>query len=323
MFVLGIGWYAVDAFFVRSVASVSVKIEGAETARVSVQKNGVDVVAVECAGNCALEGIPPFEYDLVAVSEGFKPHSEKIRLERSDRLYRTVSMVRDVRTAEYRKDRTEAIGDIRGKRALLSETGAEAAGRTVLGTFGGTDYFTDVSPKFRLVARTGGKDTVLFASNEKPGIAYSDADGLLWLEAGKLSALFDLRTGTREFPNFGTGVEKIARIGDGSVVTAVASGSVTAFDRTYGSVSKNPLYGDYVLLSGGRVLGLVPKGDTAKASILGFEDALTSRIVLDSGAGNRNVVFESDADYRYLLLENGAVVLESADGSREILENFE
>jgi hypothetical protein len=317
---------AVYFLFVRNVSALTVTVEGPTVARVSLQKGGADMVAVACQGTCVIEKIPPFDYDLVVKADGFVPYSETVSITKSSRFSKTVAMVRDVRTEDYHKEASEAIGEINDKRAVLAETGAEDAGRQYLGSFSGTVFFIDHSPSFRLVARADGKDTEMFTSAsgvaDEPSAIYSDADGLLWLEAQGSSTLFDLAGGRKEFPSFPSGVEKIAKIG-ADQITAVVAGSVYTYRRADGTVEKTPLYSDYALLPDNRVVGLVSRGDDAKAGLLNLPDSDKSRIIVDSGAGKRKTVYETDDTVQYVWTESGSVVLGKDDGSKEVLKNFE
>lgn len=150
-----------------------------------------------------------------------------------------------------------------------------------------------------------------------------NSDGLLWLETEGNSTLFDCISETHDFPAFPKGVEKIARISKGNDITAVIAGSVFFFDRTNKTVAKNPLYSDIVLLPDNRIVGLISKGDEAKSSLLNFPDSEKSRVIIDSRAGNRKVVFETEDSLKYLRFESGALLLENDSGEKEILKNYE
>ncbi|MDQ1343812.1 MAG: hypothetical protein QG650_532, partial [Patescibacteria group bacterium] len=71
----------------------------------------------------------------------------------------------NVTTETYRPDRKEAVAELRSKRAILSESGAEEAGREYLGQYRGLDYYEEKIPNFRLVERSAeGLEKILFQS---------------------------------------------------------------------------------------------------------------------------------------------------------------
>lgn len=165
-------------------------------------KGNADVLSLDCAKDCTISKIPPLDYRLVIKAEGFKTYEENLSIRTTDRIYRIIDMEREASTEIYKEDRKEAISEIRSKRAILAETGAEDAGREYYGQYRGMDYYADKVPTFKLMERSSdGSDKTLFqtASGAGFGVVLGEG-GLLWIDAGGASSLFDLETGDRDYP---------------------------------------------------------------------------------------------------------------------------
>lgn len=143
-------------FLVRNVSSLVLTVGGPESATVSLKKGEATIIAAECERTCAIPEIPPFDYELVVSSTGFLSQSQRLSIRSRDQISLKFDLVRDVRTEGFRSDRKEAIGEIRAKRAILAESGAEEARREFVGQYRGNDYYVDRIPEYRLVERKGG-----------------------------------------------------------------------------------------------------------------------------------------------------------------------
>lgn len=98
----------------------------------TLQKGGADMLAVSCNKTCVLKQIPPFDYTLTVTADGFVPYHETMHITRSSQFSKTISLVRNVHTEDYRMEAVEAIEEIKNKRRILSETGAENTEREFL-----------------------------------------------------------------------------------------------------------------------------------------------------------------------------------------------
>lgn len=82
----------------------------------------------------------------------------------NDKIYRIVELERQVVTLPFRSDKKEAVAELRSKRAILSEEGAEEKGRQYYGQYRGLDYYSDSVPEFKLYARdSDGNETVPYS----------------------------------------------------------------------------------------------------------------------------------------------------------------
>lgn len=312
-------------FFIKNVSELRVAVDGPQTARVSLMKGDSPILSAECSGDCTIAKIPPFDYDLVVEAEGFVTHVEQLSIRNNDKIYRMVSLARDVTTETYRPDRKDAIAEIRAKRAILSETGAEIAGREYLGQYRGLDYYDDRVPNFRLVERSPeGEEKVLFSTDRGESFRVVVGDGgLLWVEAGGASSLFDLETGDRDYPPFPSGITKVAKTPKKGYFVATDKDSAYTYDRTSKSFDENRLYSDFLPFSDGKVVALVKKGDDLRASLVNLGSSDKSYVFTDRGAGDRKVIFSTDRLVTNLHSDSGSVILEFEDGSKEVLKNYE
>lgn len=312
-------------FFIKNVSELRVAVEGPSTARVSLMKGNSAILSAECPKDCTLAKIPPFDYELVVEAEGFVKYSEYLSIRNNDKIYREISLSRDVTTEAYREDRKEAIAEIRAKRAILSETGALEAGREYLGQYRGFDYYDEKVPNFRLVERSAdGEEKVLFATDRGEAFRVLVGDGgLLWVEAGGASSLFDLETGDRDYPPFPSGITKVAKTYRNGYLVATDKDSAYAYQRETKSFDKNRLYSDFLPLPDGKVVALVKKGDGTKASLLNLGNPDRSYVFADRGAGDRKVLYSTDRTISNLHSDSGSVILEFEDGSKEVLKNYE
>lgn len=234
-------------------------------------KGNADVLSSECEGNCSISKVPPFDYELVVKAEGYKPYSETVSIRTNDKLYRVVELERDVVTVAYQvEDKKEAIAEIRSKRAILAEEGAEENGREYYGQFRGLDYFSDKLPEYKLVSRDAdGKDQTVFSVGVgvEPKVVLGE-DGALWIDAEGASALFDLRTGETLHPTFPSGISKVGRGARPGTFVVADEYSAYSYDKTSKSLDKVALYSDYVPFADGKIVALVRKGDEKRASLL-------------------------------------------------------
>jgi hypothetical protein len=288
-------------FFVRNVSELRIGISGPETATVKIMKGAANVLAVECEKECTLQKIPPFDYELIVVADGWIDYRERLSIRSRDRIYRIVEMRRDVKTEPYAAETRDRVAELRGKRSVMSDEMADAALRTYLGHYREKDYFTDENPSFRLVQRDGdGKDEVLFSTENPNASAIVSSDGLVWVDAGGASSLFDLQTGKRHFPSLPAGISKVERTPkDGRFVFSDAKDAYV-FDSVSKAVEKTAAYGDVVIRGNGTVLALVRKGDEKRASLLNLGDASLSYVFVDSLSGNREVVYSTDKAVKHI-----------------------
>lgn len=281
-------------FLVRNVSSLVVVVNGPETSTVRLKKGDATIVAAECSKTCTIPEIPPFDYEMSVSATGFVTATDRLSIRSRDQVTKKFDLVRDVRTEGFRADRKEAIGEIRAKRAILSESGAEDAKREYVGQYGGSDYYVDRLPEFRLVERKGGwlesssessapVETVAFRSPASEGSSYLlGDDGLLWISSGGASTLFDLATGAREYPPFPASLTKLAKSVKPGFYVAADADAAYSYDRKLKRLDKVPFYSDYVPLPSGNVLGLVRKGDKVKAELLNLGDGSESYVVSDA-----------------------------------------
>lgn len=142
-----------------------VAVRGPETATVSLMKGNTKMLSVECAGDCVLSKVPPFDYALRVDAKGYKSHEEPVSVRTTDKIYRVVQLERDVGTTAYVEDRKDKVAELRSKRAILGEEGVEEKEREYYGQYRGFDYYSDRKPNFRLVERSPeGTDKELFSS---------------------------------------------------------------------------------------------------------------------------------------------------------------
>ncbi len=270
-------------FFVRNVSELRIGISGPRTATVKIMKGAANVLAIECANECTLKKIPPFDYELVVSADGWADYRERLSLRSRDRIYRIIDLRRDVKTESYVAETRDRVAELRGKRSVMSDEMATATLRTYLGHYREKDYFTDANPSFRLVERDGdGKDRILFSTENPNASATVSDDGLVWVDAGGASSLFDLQTGRRHFPSLPAGISKIERAPkDGHFVFSDAKDAYV-FDAASKNVEKIAIYGDVVIRSDGTVVALVRRGDEKRTSLLNLENASLSYVFVDS-----------------------------------------
>lgn len=169
------------------------------------------MLTVECSGDCVISKVPPFDYVLRVEAVGYKKSEESVSVRTTDKIYRVVQLERDVTTAPYAEDRKDKVAELRSKRSIMAEEGAEENGREYYGQFRGYDYYADRKPNFKLVERSSeGADKTLFESDAgiEPNVVLGDG-GVLWVEAQGASSLFDLESGFRDYPSFPSGLTKV------------------------------------------------------------------------------------------------------------------
>lgn len=287
-------------------------------------KGATNVLAVECAKECTLQKIPPFDYELVITADGWVDYRERLSIRSRDKIYRIVDMRRDVKTESYVAETRDRVAELRGKRSIMSDEMAVAALRTYLGHYREKDYFTDANPSFRLVERDeDGKDLVLFSTDNPNASAIVSSDGLVWVDAGGASSFFDLQTGKRLFPSLPAGISKVERTPKDSHFVFSDGKDAYVFDSVSKTAEKIAAYGDIVIRGNGTVVALVRKGDEKRASLLNLGDASLSYLFVDSLSGNRKVVYSTEKTVKHIFSASGSIVLEYQDGIRETLKNFE
>ncbi len=224
-------------------------------------KGNAKMLTVECQGDCLISKAPPFDYVLRVEAPGYKRHEESVSVHTTDKIYRVVQLERDVTTAAYSEDRKDKVAELRSKRSIMAEEGAEENGREYYGQFRGYDYFADRKPSFKLVERSSeGTDRTLFESEAgiEPNVVLGDG-GVLWVDARGASSLFDLENGYRDYPSFPSGLTKVDKgLKPGSFIATDKNGAYV-YDRESKSLEKIALYDDFVPMADGKIVALVKK----------------------------------------------------------------
>ncbi|MCK9272340.1 hypothetical protein M0P65_02225 [Candidatus Gracilibacteria bacterium] len=320
--IFGIYYY----FFVANVASITFDVGSftGVTIKMESEYKKYDII---CDQKCSLGNVPPFSYFISANITGYKDISLSTTLQRGENKAIKLTFEKLVYIEEIKTPSEEKIALLKFKQINSSSGSTDLEDKkTIIGVKGTQVFYYSYDPDFSVYSEEKGiiKPILNIEGKKIDEVIFNKNDLLLVIKSGNFNYLYDLTNNMNYSLNIDDKIiyPKKANF-DGKYLINTIVGTYL-YDVSNNTKTKNTIFNDYIVVSEGKIIGLINQKDKEKLNILNFGERKGDILVLNNiDTRDRKIIYETENNIKYLEFVDSNVILTTEDGTTFELKELE
>lgn len=313
--------YLVYYFFIANVWILTVNTWIDKKVIVTINSEFRKSYSKVCFKTCEFSKIPPINYNLEAISEGYKNFNYSLNLRRQEKLTINLKLEKLVVANNIEKTNKDKILELKLKNTIKDDE--KFINYKIISSFRWKIYFYSGS-KLYFFSWDEVKELFSLENENIESIINNDIDELFLIMTKNSKYLYDINSDTNYIINLDSKISFIKKTLNDDKFIILADDWVYLYSISSSESIRNTLYDDYAQVGSSLVIWLIKKDSNNKLKLLNFENNGKDKIILHNIENKeRKIIFETQDIINYVIYWNWGIFLVSNDWKILKLNNIE